>query len=95
MPAVGSAWLVMDIKSSKLCLCRIGSDAAKDELEGQRSCRGGLLAVQLVETGPTRLTAGAVQRFDGIIARSARRRTIRAVAGSAAAAMAPSVDAPE
>jgi hypothetical protein len=85
----------MDIKSSKLCLCRIGSDAAKDELEGQRSCRGGQSALRLAQTDATRLTAGAVGRFDEIIAWSARRRTIRPVAGFAAAAVAPSVDAPE
>jgi hypothetical protein len=35
------------MKSSKLCLCRIGSDAAKDELEGQRSCRAGQFDDQL------------------------------------------------
>jgi hypothetical protein len=56
------------MKSSKLCLCRIGSDAAKDELEGQRSCRGGQYAVRLAETGTTRLTADVAGRFDRIFA---------------------------
>jgi hypothetical protein len=48
----------MDIKSSKLCLCRIGSDAAKDELEGQRSCRIGQSDARRAETRATRLMAG-------------------------------------
>jgi hypothetical protein len=56
------------MKSSKLCLCRIGSDAAKDELEGQRSCRAGQSAVRLGETGATRLTADVAGRFDAIFA---------------------------
>jgi hypothetical protein len=56
----------MDMETSKLGLCRIGSDAAKDELEGQRSCRAGQSAVSLAESGTTRLTAGVVGQFAGI-----------------------------
>jgi len=44
-------------------MCRIGSDAAKDELEGQRSCRGGRFAVRPAETNATRLTAAAEPEY--------------------------------
>jgi len=47
-------------------MCRIGSDAAKDELEGQRSCRSGGIAVRSVETKATRLMGIAAGGFAGI-----------------------------
>src|SRR2546421_12464575 len=47
-------------------VCRIGSDAAKDELEGQRSCRAGGIAVRSAETKATRLMGVAAGGFAGI-----------------------------
>jgi len=44
-------------------MCRIGSDAAEDELEGQRSCRRGRPDIRSVKPKATGLMAAAFPGF--------------------------------
>ena len=46
-------------------MCRIGSDAVKDELEGQRSCRGGYFPREGRENQRNAVNPGSIGPFAG------------------------------